>query len=440
MLDFLKRKQITDSEPTIQVGDSFEQLYNTASNALQNGKDVLKNSTFSKNIRLRDNICENLFVDSWVAKKIVQIPVARAMAAGIVIEMDSDEKEKKIWKAYEDLKIKDLIIKAQISADIYGSSIVLLKDISQNATKQSGKFKNLEPQLVEYPFFTVQPSFNDPYKPGIINCSTLGINVDQSFVAPFIGAPVVTRLAPDYKYYGMSVYQNLWNCIINDSVIMTAVANITVRASIRHYKLKGLKDLVLAKKHDLALKRMMMVDASAGIFGSVVMDSDDEMQIMSQTLNGLADIDERAVSRLSAASGIPATELLGKSPDGQNSTGKSDQKNMVKFIKDYQEKMLPSVTKIFEALKSYCGLDEDEIKIYFKSPQEIEIEEKPAFDKTLIENAGNMIHSLGLPEDIARRYLLDNGIITQEEHDRIKLEVEQFDETEEDEANSAEDK
>lgn len=432
MLDFFKKKQIIDSQ-----GGGFEQLFTTASNALQNKKDVLKNSTFSKSQRLRDNVCENLYIDSWVAKKLVRIPVARAMMSGIVLEMDNEASEKKIWKAYDDLKIKNLMIKAQISGEIYGSALILLKDTTQNASIPVKDFKTLDPQVIEYPFFTVQPSPEDPYKPGMVNISNLGISVDQSFVVPFIGSPVVTRLAPEYKYYGMSMYQNLWNCIINDSVIMTAVANITARSSIRHYKLKGLANLVLADKHKTALNRMMMLDASAGIFGSVVMDSEDEMQIMSQSLTGLADIDKRAAERLAAASGIPATELLGKSPDGQNSTGKGDQKSMINFIKDYQEKMLPSVEKIFKALASYCGVPDENMKVSFKPPQEIDEGERPVYDKTVIENAANLA-ALGLPEDIVRRYLLTYQILSQEEHDKVKIEIQEFDET--DETDTAEDK
>ena len=144
------------------------------------------------------------------------------------------------------------------------------------------------------------------------------------------------------------------------------------------------------------------------------MDANDELQILTQSLNGLADIDKRSAERLSAASGIPATELLGKSPDGQNSTGKGDQKTMINFIKTYQKKMIPSIEKIFEALASYVGVGDKEMKVYFKDPQEIDQEEQPAYEKVVLENANNMLHGLALPEDIVKRYLLDKQIITQE--------------------------
>jgi hypothetical protein len=42
-----------------------------------------------------------------------------------------------------------------------------------------------------------------------------------------------------------------------------------------------------------------------------------------------------------------------------------------------------------------------------------------------------MLNSLGLPEDVIRGYLLSHQIITQEQHDKINLETEQFDEVDE---------
>jgi hypothetical protein len=93
--------------------------------------------------------------------------------------------------------------------------------------------------------------------------------------------------------------------------------------------------------------------------------------------------------------------------------------------------MLPSVVKIFDALASHVGLADKKRKVYFKNPHEIDSEERPIYDKVVIENANTMLNSLGLPEDVIRGYLLSHQIITQEQHDKINLETEQFDEVDE---------
>lgn len=423
-----KSKKIQDSAIAIDDannGTSGFQLFYGRAAQLQNRKDVLQNSTFNRNYRLAQEICENIYMDTWIGKRIVELPVSRAMRNGLLLEMDNEADEDKVWELYEKFNIEELIIKAQKSADIYGSSIILLKDRTQDPLGKAGDYKSLELSYVEFPFYTVSPRVTNVYAPGIVSFSLLGVSVNESFCAPFIGVPTVHRLAPSYKYYGMSVYQSVWSALVNDQVIMTAAANITYRSSIRHYKLKGLQQQVLAKREDQALARASLLDESVGIFGSAVMDSEDEMQVLTQTLTGLAEIDRRSAERLAAATGIPATLLLGKSPDGQNSTGKSDENNMIAYIIDYQAKMLPPIQRIFAALISFAGIKGD-WKISFKNPAIIEIQDKPDHDKKIIENA-QQLQTMGLPEDITRRYMLENGIITQDEHDRIDLSVNQYD-------------
>lgn len=411
----------------------FQAFYGRAAQ-LQGRKDILQNSTFTRTYRLPQEVCENVYMDTWIGKKIVTLPVSRAMRNGLMLEIegdDSGEKEKKVWELYEKYNIESLASAAQTSADVYGSAIILLKDRTQDPLRKAGDYKTLEPEYVEFPFFTVSPKPTNPYAPGMVSFSMLGISADISYCAPFVGVPTLHRLSPSFKYFGMSVFQSIWTALVNDQVIMTAAANIVYRSSIRSYKLKGLQQQVLAGRGDQALARTSLLDESIGIFGSAVMDAEDDISIVTQAFAGLPEMDRRSAERLAAATGIPATELLGKSPDGQNSTGKSDQAVMNSFTLEYQKKMLPPMQRIFAALISLAGI-QDKWKVSFKSPAVIEITEKPAHDKGIIENA-QQLQSLGLPEDVVRRYMLENNLITQEEHDQIDLSVNEFDDIDKEE-------
>jgi uncharacterized protein len=416
------KKKIKDQKVFDAQKGGFTDLFSK----LAERKDILKNSTYSRVYRLDQEVCENVFISSWVGKKIAELPVNRALKNGLVFECENKQVEEKVWELYDQLGIENMIIEAQSSADVYGSSIIILKDKFQNALGKAKEYKSLELIPVEYPFYSVMPSSN-PYKAGTITAINPTITIDESHCAIFMGAKVPARLAPNYKFFGMSVYQSIWNALINDSVIMTAVANITYRSSIRHYKLKGLKELVLSNRQDLALDRMGVLDASANIFGSVVMDSEDEMQIVSQSISGLAEIDKRSGERLAAASGIPATLLLGKSPDGQNSTGEGDDDNFVIFIENYQKKMQPALDRIFGALNSMAGGD-DNWKIKFKSPDAVDYNKRPEFEGKILENAMRMVNELQLPQEVIERYLLENNIITQDEKEMIKKQTLEFDE------------
>jgi len=429
-------QQLTTVKDNLTVDDAasgtggFQAFYGRAA-ALQGRKDILQNSTFTRTYRLPQEVCENVYMDTWIGKNIVKLPVSRAMRNGLKLELESNNQveEKKFWDRWNELKFSELAAAAQSSADIYGSSMILLKDRTQNPLMKARDYKTIEPEYIEFPFFTVSPRPANPYAPGIVSFAMLGINVDESFCAPFTGVPTIHRLSPSFKYYGMSVYQSIWTALVNDQTIMTAAANIVYRSSIRHYKLKGLQQQVLAGRQDQALARTSMLDESVGIFGSAVMDSEDEMQVITQTLAGLAEIDRRSGERLAAATGIPATILLGKSPDGQNSTGKSDENNMIAFVLDYQQKMLPPLNRMAAAVISELNI-KGKWKLTFNSPAVIEKTEKPTHDKVVIENA-QQLQALGFPEDVVRRYSLENGLITQEEHDKIDLSVKEYDDIDE---------
>lgn len=431
-----RKKQIQTQVKDTAVEDAmngtggFQAFYGRAAQ-LQQRKDILQNSTFTRTYRLPQEVCENVYMDTWIGKNIVKLPVSRAMRNGLKLELESNNQteEKRFWDRWNELKFSELAAEAQSSADIYGSSMILLKDRTQNPLMPARDYKTIEPEYVEFPFFTVSPKQNNPYAPGMVSFSLLGINVDESFCAPFTGVSTIHRLSPSFKYYGMSVYQSIWTALVNDQTIMTAAANIVYRSSIRHYRLKGLQQQVLAGRQDQALARTAMLDESVGIFGSAVMDSEDDMQVVTQTLAGLAEIDRRSGERLAAATGIPATILLGKSPDGQNSTGQSDQSNMIAFLLDYQTKMLTPLNRMAAAIISELGI-KGKWKLTFNSPAVIEKSEKPAHDKIIIENA-QQLQAIGLPEDVTRRYMLENGLITQEEHDKIDLSVKEYDDIDE---------
>jgi len=92
-----KSKKIQDS--AIEIVDNsnhgtrgFQAFYGRAAQ-LQGRKDILQNATFNRSYRLSQEVCENVYMDTWIGKKIVELPVSRAMRNGLVLEMDNEEDE-----------------------------------------------------------------------------------------------------------------------------------------------------------------------------------------------------------------------------------------------------------------------------------------------------------------------------------------------------------
>jgi phage-related protein (TIGR01555 family) len=238
-------------------------------------------------------------------------------------------------------------------------------------------------------------------------------------VAVFYGVPVIKRLSPQFKYFGMSVYQNIWKTMISDDLISSAVANIIYKSSFRNYKIKGFSKLIETGNEKLVLNRLQVSDLVTGIYGSNIMDSEDSLEILQQSLAGLSDLDRRSVERLSAATGIPATILLGKSPDGQNSTGDHDEKNFYIFVEQYQKKMLPGCIKIFDAIIKYLGIEDNTWQLEFNKPHSTDNDEQAKIDGLIMDNVLKM-QALGISDDVIKRYLKEKQIITEDEYESEK--------------------
>lgn len=75
---------------------------------------------------------------------------------------------------------------------------------------------------------------------------------------------------------------------------------------------------------DLVKRRADAVDMARNIMNTVVIDEKEDYLLLSTSFAGVTDIIDRMAESLCAVTGRPMTLLLGRSPAGMNSTGKSD--------------------------------------------------------------------------------------------------------------------
>lgn len=104
------------------------------------------------------------------------------------------------------------------------------------------------------------------------------------------------------------------------------------------YRIKG---LAATRGRDdmfqLVMARLRLIDAGRSIVRGVALDADSESaERVTTSLAGYSEATDRVALALSAASGIPATRLLGRSPDGMNATGASDTTNLHALVRSYQ--------------------------------------------------------------------------------------------------------
>jgi phage-related protein (TIGR01555 family) len=120
-------------------------------------------------------------------------------------------------------------------------------------------------------------------------------------------------------------------------------------------KLDGLTEILAMEGGDEAIQRRLhLLDMARHLMNTIAIDGKDEYDRKGLSLAGIKDIIEKFETALCADTGIPATRLFGRSPDGMNSTGESDETNYVSMIERKQDiEVKPRLVKFIDML-SYC--------------------------------------------------------------------------------------
>ena len=111
--------------------------------------------------------------------------------------------------------------------------------------------------------------------------------------------------------------------------------------------INDLAEKIAAGQEDQIRTRLELMNLSKSVVNTMILDSGETFEKKASQVRGLAEIIDRYAQALSAATGIPITLLMGKSPAGLQATGKSD----VRFWYDniaaaQEEKLLPQLTRL----------------------------------------------------------------------------------------------
>lgn len=372
---------------------------------------------------------ENIYMTTWTGKKIVEIPNDYIFKNGFIFSIKGyPEIEKKVLDLYHEREIENRLKEADANARIYGGSIILPKDPYQdpNQPYDLSQFA-IAPNKIEFivkdlSYLAVTPFVEvvseKYFEPNIISISGLTTTAENCIM--FSGVKAPKRRMPQFRYIGMSVYQAVYEALIMDQLVTKGWANMIYRNQRWYYMLEGLNDMTKNNEQSLALERLRYMEDHASIYGAGVMDKNDDIKFIQQSFTGLPELDNRSIARLAAATNIPATILLGKSPDGMNSTGDSDLENFYNYIESEQIKMLPKMKKMFKILTHMaCGQDIP-FDFEWNKPKNIDISKQTEIDTRILENAKRM-QEIGLTDDIVKHYMVDKGLITTEQASTIDV-------------------
>jgi len=244
--------------------------------------------------------------------------------------------------------------------------------------------------------------------------SVRGASIHPSRVVDFKYIEPVEHDAPEYFYGGISEFELIRNELVADGVIQRAVPSILEKSSTPFYKIEGFKELLKDKRESEVVDQLGVLESMRSIYGAGVIDKEDEIQVLTQSLSNLSESDNITLRRLAMVTGLPLSWLVGEAAKGLNSTGEGERQVLMQTIATLQSDYLLEPINRIMRLHSMGPVS-------FKDNQGETQSEKMDYQTKAIANA-QILWAMG--EDYGS-YLKEHDVIKKDDFDSFFESVEE---------------
>lgn len=327
---------------------------------LGTSKDPRTSRIYERGIPITLEAAEALYSYNWLAKKVVDIPIDDATRKWRTLIVSDPEKKKNIEDAMDFFQVKQKINLAMKWARVFGGSVIVII-IDGEDPEEPLDIEKIKPNTLKN--FIVLDRYN--IYPTVVNRNILDINygkpdyyqvtregqkVHSSRVIKFDGVVPTIREAERNNFWGTSIFTYMWDVIADSQEVSASIANCIYESNVDVYKIKGFHEILSQNSDELAVKRLNYAHQMKSMINGIALDSEDEYDKKSNTFAALADLDDRAMQKVSGTSDIPLTRLLGISPSGMNATGESDMLNYHDNVQSIQENKIRPPLEIIDSI------------------------------------------------------------------------------------------
>lgn len=306
--------------------DSLKSLLSGMGNI---NRDKAASTTYTY-IELTDDQLVNAYRNSWVAKRLVEVPALDAIRQWRVWQTDNDSLN--ALEQYEDrLSIKQKLLQTIIASRALGGAGLyigtkdqdLLQPLDASKIKKDGlSYLIVFPRTAlvagELDDDVLSPYFGKPKYYEIVSNGNI-VKIHPSRFVLFYGEQRLDEWAYSgaSRGWGDSVLQAAYNWMRNADSTGHNIASLIFEANINTYKVPELFEKLRDEEEKRAIEeRFAIASAMKGINGDIVMDSTEDFIRNSISFNGLSDILDRFIVYVGASQGIPANKFLGQANKG----------------------------------------------------------------------------------------------------------------------------
>lgn len=391
------------------------------------------NGHFFREPRLDYDELNSIYQSVPIVRRAIELITGHLLKNGVSFTIpDNPKATAEVTALAERVGIDRLFEEAALLTLINGCGGVLLVERDMNPARELNlrRLKGRTPKfsVIDGRFITTSPELNplspEFYQPKMYQ--VVGMNVHPTWFNAFSGLPVSQVLKPMYKYMGMSLIENAYSAIINDELMNKAIPNIVYRSSVVNYKITGMKEALKMGDEEQLLKYVSDAENAKSILNATICDGEDAVEVVSRELSGLEGLDQRSAYRLSAAFGIAAVVLWGKSPDGMNASGQADWENFYNFVAVWQKRWFDNLRWFYKVLTAcVTGRDDVDFELEFNKASLLTPQQKVANDAVVLQNVA-LMRDQGIPDETIQRYLVENEIMTEEEAEEYAQTLEEM--------------
>lgn len=367
---------MSDTKATI-LSDEEQRLSDGLENLvaqLGTERDKRSHSVFTNSKRLSadGNQVElnAMYRTDWLSGKVVDIIPNDMTREWRSFTGDMDPKTVKVLEEEEQrLTLRASFNEAHKWARLYGTAFIIMsiddgqtpdKALNIDAIKKGGlrHIKVADRHRINHA--DVVP-VNNPLDinfglPEFYRINESSVKIHHSRVIRFDGVKLPYEEFRRNNYYSDSVLDRLYEPSTNLNTVTSAAASMVYESNVDVIKVKNLmQHLQTSAGEQLLTKRFALAKTLKSFNNMLLLDTQEDYEIKSNSFSGLPDLLDRYSLICSAASDVPATRLLGSSASGLNATGEGDLKNYydkisADQINDYKPRLDYFDTIMFKSL------------------------------------------------------------------------------------------
>ena len=387
-------------------------------------RDKLASTTYSY-VELTDEQLTNAYRNSWVAKRLVDVPAMDAIKQWRVWQTDNDSLN--ALEQYEDkLSIRQKLLQTIIASRALGGAGLyigtkdqdLLQPLDASKIKKDGlSYLIVFPRTAlvagELEDDVLSPYFGKPKHYEIMSNGHM-LKIHPSRFVLFYGEQRLDEWAYSgaSRGWGDSVLQAAYNWMRNADSTGHNIASLIFEANINVFKIPDLFEKLGDPEQESKIqKRLTLASASKGITGDLVMDSAEEFIRNSANFGGLSDILDRFIVYVGASQGIPANKFLGQANKGL-SDGSDLLANYYDDIKAMQTLEIQPAMQILDEclIRSALGYKPDNISYSWQPLEQANSKEIAETGDKLASMAEKLLNN-GLFEPQEMREALINKLV-----------------------------